>query len=514
MGRIINPVEIAEQVYSIEKASIQDRVKLSDAMADITAFLENDELQGDAWSRAKGQIEAHNTVIKGLVCMLSELQSAGNRLVVLSGTEVLDEDVLQSQLTDLTINTWNYENRLANLTSTQEPFSMEWNKYLWQHFHFNDLEWAYKIRIEQNYQMMQEIRGKLDLIDEIDENTKHLYDSMSVVQAYVEQGLEYLRGSVNGDGTGFVCPLGAGTTWMKQINLLWDEYLNKEPEADVLRDMRLLDRSRYDGNVYVSGDKQSLFMGGQIYEIYVPDGEVSIDAVYETVDVKEKSIRGIKWLDLCRNLELEDPDLKTIKNDVQVLYEPQITAQLGAAIFAQSVINAMESGVYSVDISVEFQQTSSGRGRAIIMAGSYESRSNQQKLSYGTEMSLRSVNADNGLVQMFMSEVIFDMYNGLNGGKMVQEDRASYYYDINATFNENRRDLSYSSYLSFNSDGSVIETPVRFEGESARIVLKRGYFEKDKELMEITEYVYSPHTLDSPIYAELLTGIIKDGLED
>lgn len=44
MGRIINPVEIAEQVYSIEKASIQDKVKLSDAMADITAFLENDEL--------------------------------------------------------------------------------------------------------------------------------------------------------------------------------------------------------------------------------------------------------------------------------------------------------------------------------------------------------------------------------------------------------------------------------------------------------------------------------------
>lgn len=335
---------------------------------------------------------------------------------------------------------------------------------------------------------------------------------MSAVQAYVEQGIEYLSGSVNGDGTGFVCPLGASTTWMKQINLLWDEYLNKEPEENVLPDMSLLDRSRYDGNVYVSADKQSLFMGGQIYEIYVPDGKMSIDAVYETVDVKEKSIRGIKWLDLCRSLELEDPDLKTIKNDVQVLYEPQITAQLGAAIFAQSVINAMESGVYSVDISVEFQQTSSGRGRAIIMAGSYENRSNQQKLSYGTEMSLHSANADAN--QAFLSDAIFDAYNELNEGKMIQETDPFCFYDIKATFNENRRDLSYSSYLNFNQDGSVIETPVRFEGENARIVLKNGYFGKEWELMNITEYVYSPHTLDSSIYTELLTGIIKNGLED
>ncbi len=493
MGRIIAPIEIAEQVYSIEKATIRDGVKLNDAMVDIMAFLENDELCGDAWSRAKGQMEAHEIVIKGLVCMLDELRCVGNRLVVMSGTEVLDEEVLTSQLTDLIIDTWNYENKLANISSTQEPYSMYWNEYLWQHFHFNDLEWTYKIKIKQNYQMMQEIRDKLDLIDEIDENTKHLYDSMSAVQAYVEQGIEYLSGSVNGDGTGFVCPLGASTTWMKQINLLWDEYLNKEPEENVLPDMSLLDRSRYDGNVYVSADKQSLFMGGQIYEIYVPDGKMSIDAVYETVDVKEKSIRGIKWLDLCRSLELEDPDLKTIKNDVQVLYEPQITAQLGAAIFAQSVINAMESGVYSVDISVEFQQTSSGRGRAIIMAGSYENRSNQQKLSYGTEMSLRSTNADNELAQVFMSEAIFDMYNGLNGWKMIQKNRASYYYDINATFNENRRDLSYSSYLSFSSDGSVIETPVRFEDESAWIVLRNQPFgQLESELMDITDVVYSP----------------------
>ncbi len=111
---------------------------------------------------------------------------------------------------------WCVGNKLANIPSTQEPYSMYWNEYLWQHFHFNDLEWTYKIRIKQNYEMMQEIRDKLDLIDEIDENTKHLYDNMSAVQAYVEQGIEYLRGSVNGDGTDFVCLLGAGTTWMEQ----------------------------------------------------------------------------------------------------------------------------------------------------------------------------------------------------------------------------------------------------------------------------------------------------------
>lgn len=98
---------------------------------------------------------------------------------------------------------------------------------------------------------------------------------------------------------------------------------------------------------------------------------------------------------------------------------------------------------------------------------------------------------------------------------MIQKNRASYYYDINATFNENRRDLSYSSYLSFSSDGSVIETLVRFEDESAWIVLRNQPFgQLESELMDITDVVYSPHVLNSPVYTNLLTGIIKNGLED
>lgn len=275
MGRIIVINEISKQVASIIYAIDDDKAKLYSCLIETHTFIECEELQGIAWDGIKSQIERHNAVIQGIICMLDELKNAGIRLITLCGEENLNEDELLEvrwrllcEIFDLQSNIYALKNSPDDIIDYQAHISGNNTETS-----NRELIFYYNHMIESNFLLIEQINKKIEKLDEIDYNTKQLNSEVERIKADVELGIESLRSTVSDDGKKFVYVMGSNMTWMSNIDAKWNS--DKKPLSDAETytpdDFKKLEISKTNENIYVSSNKQSLFYRGVIYTICSPD---------------------------------------------------------------------------------------------------------------------------------------------------------------------------------------------------------------------------------------------------
>jgi hypothetical protein len=194
------------------------------------SFINENDLQGAAWSGMKDQMVAHDAVIRGLSYMLEELIAAGANLVSTCGTEYLSEDVLESQLAMLQHNRSIYEQHLAYY---ERMLHNELYREIYSQTSYEMIP-KYQRLIECTDEKIQMVNEKLDVIDQVDTATSNLNVSVEELMAQVSQGLQYLSGSWT--GTGFIPAMGRNLSWMKEINKV------KAEKSDDLYEVALMEK--------------------------------------------------------------------------------------------------------------------------------------------------------------------------------------------------------------------------------------------------------------------------------
>lgn len=217
MGRIIRPSEIQTQVNTMIFAVEKDSKMLQEALIEAQAFSETVELQGDAWTGMKNQISAHDTVIRGLICMIEILIEAGKKLAIESGVEDLNEDELMDQIREMKWNRRSYSNTIKSYQS-----------WLRSDIYEICLGWYARSQISSYRRLInitdKKIRmadEKLKNIDYIDTATRNLTVNVENIKQSVKQGLEYLSSSWIGKG--YAPAAGRNLKWMTTLDKLWDE---------------------------------------------------------------------------------------------------------------------------------------------------------------------------------------------------------------------------------------------------------------------------------------------------
>lgn len=224
MGRIIKPSEIQEQTDSVIRALGADADMLLEALHEIQAFSHTQGLQGTAWSGIKAQMSAHNTVIRGLTCMIDSMTETSAQLTSLCGAEELDEELLIEQLNQLTDMKCSFENAIDTYNSYLRneiyEFCMGW--------YARSMIAHYETAIEIAEEEIRIIQEKLAAIDEIDHATSDLTTSVKQLCSSVTQGMSHLKSSWN--GSGFLIPSLQNMDWMSVINREWEKNVKRKEE--------------------------------------------------------------------------------------------------------------------------------------------------------------------------------------------------------------------------------------------------------------------------------------------
>lgn len=225
----------------------------------------------------------------------------------------------------------------------------------------------------------------------------------------------------------------------------------------------------------------------------------------ETISKKDVSFDLLKAIS---KFDLEDPGLTPVQNSAQTLYTPQMSLGLGFGILGEGVLRFLANGTSSIVIDIKFQTANNGEfNRAVIMSYSSDIRTNLENANYSTPFSLYD-NCGDGAAQILTSNAIFDIYSENSSIEVEQEHDCV--YDIEAVLSEIRRDFPYTSYLSFDEKGNVVETMVWFSDERVYITKREGLFrDKKSEIMDITDMIIYNNSIASKEYSDLLAEIIE-----
>lgn len=520
MGRIIKPMEIANQVYSIKSVLSDNRNILYSILIELRSFEETDELQGYAWGNAKEHMHNHEVLVLGLIALIEQLILSGDNLVLGCGNEDLDENVLIQQKKDLISERSFYENELYRLNGMDELTYNICNDVLsaplWgDDYTLEQKKFYYKCLINNVDSEIDIINSIISKIDDIENNTCNLFSQVKEIQEVIGQGLGYLKASYQ--DTGFIYPIGWDTSWKDYLTENFNEIIGL-PEQDkpaLISDVEKIEASKTDGNIYFSEDKQSIIYGGEMYKIVAPSMEydVCFDNVYERIITKEKTEVEFNWAEAIIQTELEAPDYTPVYAGNTMVYNPSMDSSMAAGVAVSGLINFMNNGLDRIDICVVLKNAQNEENnKALIYLGSVENRNTAQQLNYDYPMSLLDAYDGNRLVQRRLSEGAFNLYNSMTGGNKVQGSKE---YDIIAEFNSDRQFATYDRYISFDADGNMIVTPMRYEGERVYIVECEDYLYVDfKEVLDITDYMFESCVVESSKIEGLINSIILDDIEE
>lgn len=509
VGRIIKPTEIIEQADTVISSMNKDKSKLISALYETNIFISTDELEGRAWSNVKSQIESHNIIIRGLICLIDEIKIACNGLKINCGEEDLDEDVLLEQKRQLQLELLSYYAIFGDYKSQFQEYIYDTHygpRYLEREY-INSQALLYKGLIDNNEETIRLIDQKLNKIEEIDLATKNLNNQAEELLSNVNQGIQYIKSTWNSETNSFCPSMGVESlVWVKELISAWTDRLNSDLNCDSYSDAEKLELSRNSDMVYLSDDKQSLFYKGVKYSIYVPpqDGKEYFGMQYATVDTIEDEDADIHLFNMLFGLEIEEPEKEKLRNDVQVLQTPKVNKKVGYAFVADAVIGALKNSRSQVDIKINFQTSSNGKiNRAIIYAGTSEQRLNAENGIYGQPVSMYYQNYDSPYAKYVISESAYDTYNRAMGGGV--ELSFWEYYDYEIILNEERLEADYFSYLRFNEDGTLIECPIKFQGERIYIVKRNTlYHNSDEEVLDLTNEIFQEYSSDTIYCQELI----------
>lgn len=509
MGRIIKPTEIMEQADEIISVMEKDKTKLISALYETNVFINSEELEGSAWSNVKSQIESHNVILRGLICLIDEIILACNGLKINCGEEILDEGVLLEQKGQLQLELLSYYNILGEYRSQFQEYIYDIDfgpRYLEREY-INSQALLYKRMIDNNEETIKLIDQKLNKIEEIDLATKNLNNQAEELLSNVNQGIQYIKSTWDSETNRFCPAIGVeGFDWVKELNLAWADRINEDLSGESYSDAEKLELSRNSDKVYLSDDKQSLFYKGVKYSIYVPpqDGKEYLSMQYTTVDTIEDKDLDIHLFNMMFGLELEEPEKENLTNGVQVLQTPQMNKAVGYAFVADAVIGALKNSCSQVDIKIDFQTSSDGKlNRAIICAGTSEQRLNAENGIYGQPVSMYYQNYGSPYAKYVIPKSAYEAYNQRMGGNV--EYNSTDIYDYEVILSEQRREADYFSYLRFSEDGALVECPIRFQGERIYITKRNAWRDiSGKEVYDLTDEIFQEYTSDTNYCQELI----------
>lgn len=515
MYRVIRPIEIYEQVESIISCLDTDKEKLTTAQIETNSFMSCDELSGESWLSVKEQISMHNVVIRGLICMIDELLLSCAAIKINCGREDLDEETLYQQI-DILEN----ENSLYDFLSSNNKYKYDTynensvdNKYSYTREYYFQQYADYISLIDYNNSCIERLKQKIKVIDEIDNATQDLHTKVEEYQLYVKQALECIKSTWNSEKGTYVKVFGLESlAWYKELNTAWENKINSDNVSiDNMSDAEKLELSRWNDNIYISSDYQYFYYGGEAYLIYVPkqDGTIYMESKYEVVKTKKNNDFEFNLLEGICNIEFEDPDLKPVQNSVQVLHQPSMNGNIAGAIILDATIGIITNSVDKTDIKIEFQSCDNpANNRVIIYAGTYEQRITYNNMSYGGSQSFYFNNYNNLYVKWGISDAMYNLYNSYIGGDAKRTDDEI--YDCEFTLSEDRIGAFYYSYLCFDSNGVVLECPIKFPGDRVCITKRESKYDiSSEEILDITNECFDIGTEEATRYSFLLNSMIE-----
>ena len=265
--------------------------------------------------------------------------------------------------------------------------------------------------------------------------------------------------------------------------------------VDKLIDILPEDRANQikDGNLFISSDYKYLYYKGYAYEIYDPYLErnntttLSFSRIEEWTIVHTKSYDETTWdwwgaVANLSNMSSDDYAGAMVDNYSNTFNI--IDALIGVAKFIEDARN-------DASVDVVFEQNQYGDRRVVI--GITNSTYQEIYNNYaGTSMSVLDNCMDNAAKWRWSKE-ISNYYSYLTGKTV---DMLKYDYDLVITMDEGHRNQKYTSTVSFDEDGTMIESTLILPNDSIKIIQQGSFLglnEKEiynvniKECEEISE---------------------------
>ena len=248
-----------------------------------------------------------------------------------------------------------------------------------------------------------------------------------------------------------------------------------------------------DGNLFISSDYKYLYYKGYAYEIYDPYLErnntttLSFSRIEEWTIVHTKSYDETTWdwwgaVANLSNMSSDDYAGAMVDNDSNALNV--IDALIGVAKFVEDARN-------DVSVDVVFEQNQYGDRRVTI--GIQNSAYQEIYNNYAGKSASILNNCYEGAAKSKYSEIIANYYSSISG-EIVNTKK--YNYDMVTTIDEGHRNQKYTSTVSFDEDGTMIESTLILPNDSIKIIqqssllglnAKEIYNVNIKECEEISE---------------------------
>lgn len=242
MGRVIVPDEIRRQADDMTENFRGYKDALSELIVVMEQFAETDTLQGESWDSMRAYFSNHKTVLRGMLCIISQGIEDACTLKQCAGDELLDEEEINEQIRKLTMRNQecqesigNYQRLLCN--PAYAGFLGWWARWMIAN---------YEQEIDTNDRMITLLEQKLECIEEIDAQTRCLFGQD--LSPYILQGLEALEGAWNGNGFA----VQANQEWMRVINEAWTDHVKEGTRIGL----------KEDGYVAIVGENGTVYYGG------------------------------------------------------------------------------------------------------------------------------------------------------------------------------------------------------------------------------------------------------------
>ncbi len=209
---------------------------------------------------------------------------------------------------------------------------------------------------------------------------------------------------------------------------------------------------------------------GEQYKIFVPDHlTTSTGSKWETVHTHVESMPQFDLGTFFSNLVLDDGDV-LLNSDLNV--SPKLLGAYGQSIFSSLVSSAYESSD-NIFLQFEFQKSGDQR-RVIIKLGSNGVRKINNRYAGTTEMVIKGHDVRQWSLNSFYEDATGEDLNMLF-------ERANIYIEMD----KRHKGESFSSYVWVANDGTIMQTPIVYEGDRVSLVKETGgifYFLSDYKL--------------------------------
>lgn len=506
----LNPIAIKEQCDAAISRLERDNTALDIVECSLDAFINDEEIKSVAYDALKQQINDYKTLLQAMREANNVDMLDFTMLKSYVGDEVLDgSNILTQKKAAL-----NAKNNDENMAELYEGYAMS-ASYPWMSWYYSDKANEYWHMADIDQQLYNAWQEKEDRYDEIEINTKELFQGGTLLRQAAQRGLESISGVFQ------------NKTYVPDMNAEWrniftDEYKMEwytqelldigytQGEIDSLiskgiiltsADIEKIKESLLTEKIYVSDDTKALIYNGKVYSIYVPTPYMqTIEPVWVTDGVIERSKMEFEWEDGVLKVEPEEIPKEEIRTTdyTYILQNSDISSTDPNAMVAvglhllMGIQNFAISSLNHTEVIIEFQSAGDAR-RTIISVG--DSRTRQKFANINYNMPVNTYREQEGIIgYRYASDIAERIYECVTGEEAPVSNGA---YTIIATLDERHRDTSISGYLSYNSEGQLIYTPLIYSGDTASIATCDKFTGLNTyEILNITEYLSTPEGVD------------------